>query len=247
MKNGKVLWTLALALVLTPALAAAQEGAPGGQQEAGPAAQSGQADWRPGPGMGGGVGMGPGMGGCMGMGPGMGGGVGMGHGGMMRNKMWRPGMGGPGFMAMPPEKTLAEIKKYDPDFARKVETLRDSEPAKYMMVMQMAGRALFAARMDQNENMERDAVKDLSLDFQSRELSLQYSKASDAEKNAVKAKLRAVLSDLFDVKSRIQEQRVKRMQADIARLQKRLDVRKANKNKIVDLRLDQLTGEGFGW
>ena len=227
MKNGKVLWTLALALVFTPALAAAQEGAPGGQQGAGPAAQSGQAYWQPG--------------------PGMGGGMGMGHGGMMRNKMCRPGMGGPGFMAMPPEKTLAEIKKYDPDFAKKVEAMRDSEPAKYMMVMQMAGRALFAAKMDQNENMERDAVKDLSLDFQSRELSLQYSKASDADKNAVKAKLRAVLSDLFDVKSRIQEQRVKRMQADIARLQKRLDVRKANKGKIVDLRLDQLTGEGFGW
>lgn len=233
MKNGKMLWTLALALAMAPALAAAQEGEAPGQQEETPASQPGQGSWQPGPGMGQGMGMG------MGMGPGMA------RGGMMGNRMGRPGMGGPGFLQ--PEQSLAIIKKYDPGFAGKVAAMRESEPAKYMMIMQMAGRALFAARMEQNESAERDAVKGLALDFQSRELSLQYSKATDADKKVIKTKLRAVLSDLFDVKSRVQEQRVKHMQEDIARLQKRLDVRKANKDKIVDLRLDQLTGDGFGW
>jgi hypothetical protein len=37
------------------------------------------------------------------------------------------------------------------------------------------------------------------------------------------------------------------MDAEIARLKKNLETRKANKAKIVDQRLDEMTGEGFGW
>jgi hypothetical protein len=40
---------------------------------------------------------------------------------------------------------------------------------------------------------------------------------------------------------------VKRTEDEIGRLKKKLEKRKADKSKIVDQRLDQMTGEGYGW
>jgi len=56
-----------------------------------------------------------------------------------------------------------------------------------------------------------------------------------------------VLAELFDLKTKAQELRVKNMQDDISRLKQNVDKRKVNKAKIVDQRLEQLTGEGYGW
>jgi hypothetical protein len=103
------------------------------------------------------------------------------------------------------------------------------------------------AKMDQDENMDKDAVRTLALEFDSKELSLKYDKAADADKKAIKESLRADLSELFDLKTRGQELRVKHMEKEMARLKKNLEGRKANKAKIVDQRLDQMTGEGAGW
>jgi len=182
-------------------------------------------------------------------GPGMGQGMrpgmqqrGMGQRQMMNKKAMRGGMG---FISG--EKALEIIKKNDPDFARKLEGMRETAPAKYKMVIQMSGKLLGMARMARDESVEKDAVKGLALEFESRELSLKYNKASDPEKKEIKSRLKVVLSDLFDVKTRGQELRAKHMAQEIERLNKKLEKRKANKSKIVDQRLDQLTGEGYGW
>ena len=154
-------------------------------------------------------------------------------------------MGGPGFVSE--EEALAIIGKYDPAFAKKAEGLKTSAPAKSHMLMEMAGRLLAAAKAGEGAGTEKDAVRMLSLEFESKELSVKFDKASDSDKKSVKEALRAVLSELFDLKSKNQELRVKRMEADLGRLKKKLEERKANKSKIVEQRLDQLTGEGYGW
>ena len=101
--------------------------------------------------------------------------------------------------------------------------------------------------MEGDESLEKDAVRGLALEFESKELSMKFNKASDADKKAIKDKLKTVLSELFDLKSKGQELRVKRMEGEIGSLKKKLESRKANKGKIVDQRLEQLTGEGYGW
>lgn len=238
--NGKiVLWlgALALALAAAPAVTAlAQEGPEGNAPEAGmseeapgqPDMPPGAAQQRPGPGPRAPMGM---MGGRR---------MGRGEMGEMR-----PGMGGP--VMLSEEETLALITKNDPAFAKKVTDLKTVAPARYRMLMQMSRRMLSFTKMEQDESMERDAVKGLSLEFETKELALDYSRAADADKKAIKENLRAKLAELFDLRTRGQEQRVKHMDTEIARLKKSLEVRKVNKAKIVDQRLDEMTGEGFGW
>ncbi len=163
----------------------------------------------------------------------------------MRAGMGKRGMGGPGFLTE--DETLAVIKKYDAAFGKKVEDLKTIAPAKYKMLLRMSGNMFAMAKMDQDENMQKDAVRALALEFDSKELSLKYDKAADADKKAIRESLRADLSELFDIKTRGQELRAKRMEKEMARLKKNLEARKASKVKIVDQRLDQMTGEGAGW
>ncbi len=245
MNRKFVLWLGVLALTAVPALtAAAQEGP---DEDSPEAAMSDDGGLPPGgPGMGMGQGMGPGMG--QGMGHGMMGGrakMGGRGQGMGPGMGMRMGQGGPGFLS--DDETLALIKKYDADFARKVSDLRAAAPAKYRMVLQMSRRLFGMAKMEQDPALEKDAVRGLSLEYDSRELAGKYDRASDAEKKAIKTALRGKLAELFDLRLKGQELRVKRMEGEIARLRKNLETRRANKAKIVDLRVDQMTGEGFGW
>ncbi|HAF95121.1 MAG: hypothetical protein A2X34_08590 [Elusimicrobia bacterium GWC2_51_8] len=154
-------------------------------------------------------------------------------------------MGGQNFLSE--EETLAVIKKHDAVFAKKVEDLKIIVPPKYRMVLQMAGRLLAASKIEGDEAAEKDAVRMLALEFGCKELSLKFDKASDAGKKGVKEALKANLSELFDLKSKGQELRVKRMEAGLIKLRKNLEKRKVNKDKIVEQRLGQLTGEGYGW
>jgi len=234
MNKKLTLWTMALALLWAPAFAAAQEG-PGPEEED-------EVEM-----MEDGPGMRPGMGGPGQMGPGMQQrGQGMDQERMVVKKkmMMRQGKEG-GFF--PEEKVLGVIKKHDPAFAKKVADLKETAPAKYKMVLQMSGKLFAMARMQQDETIEKDAVRALALEFESKELSLKYNKASDTEKKGIRERLKVVLAELFDLKSKGQEMRVKHMEEEIGRLKKNLEKRKANKTKIVEQRLEQLTGEGYGW
>ncbi len=183
----------------------------------------------------------PGRGMKAGMDEGMRGGMGQG----MRPGMGKGEFGGPVFIEE--AAALATIKKNDAAFGKKLEDLKDIAPAKYKMIMQMSGKMLGMAKMEKDAGMEQDIVRGLSLEFETKELALQYNKASDAEKAAIKVKLTPLLSELFDLKTKAQEQRVKHMDGEIARLKKNLESRKANKTKIVEQRLGQLTGEETGW
>jgi hypothetical protein len=233
---------MALALLCAPAFAAAQEG-PGpedeeevGMMEDGPD----ESDMRPGMG-------GPGMGARGQMGPGMqqrGQGMDQDRTAVKKKMVMRQGKEG-GFF--PEERVLGVIKKHDPVFAKKVADLKETAPAKYRMVLQMSGKLFAMARMQQDETIEKDAVRTLALEFESKELSLKYNKASDSEKKSIRERLKVVLSDLFDLRSKGQEMRVKHMEDEIGRLKKNLEKRKASKAKIVEQRLEQLTGEGYGW
>ena len=152
--------------------------------------------------------------------------------------------GGPGLMSE--DETLSVIKKNDPAFAEKLAGLKTAAPAKYRMMLMMGGKMLSGAR-EQDAGMEKDTVRGLSLEFDAKELGLKYEKAPDADKPAIKTDLKAKVSELFDLRLKGQEMRISRMEGDLARLKKNLENRKANKAKIVEERLGQLTGEGYGW
>ena len=244
MKNRTMLWLLALTLAAAPAqLLRAQEGPDGPELEEAEAWAGGPAQPPPGdmekrvP---------PGKRGAKAM-------RGMEDepGETRVNVKVRKVMGGPGMgmgMAMLSEEdALALIKKHDAVFGKKVEDLKSVAPAKYHMVMQMAERMLSGAKMEEDEAVEKDAVRTLALEFDVKEMTRKLEKASDADKGAITDSLKAKVSELFDLKSKAQEQRVKHMETEISKLKKNLENRKLNKAKIVEQRVGQLTGEGLGW
>lgn len=201
----------------------------------------------PGMGPGGRQGGGPGMRGPMG-GPGMGGPQQRQMNVKVR-KVMRQGEGGPGWQddGGAEEKGLELIKKHDPAFHGKLLKLRESAPAKYKMAMRMAGKTLIMAKMDQDPVLEKNTVRMLALEHETRELGLAYEKAKDSEKAKIKADLKKGLSELFDLRLGNQEVRVKRMEKDLARLKAQIDKRKASKAKLVEARLEQMTGEAETW
>ncbi len=245
MNRKLALWVMAAVLAAAPLYASAQEGPEPGEEDEIEMLGEGPGGPEFGPGMGGHGPMGPAE-----MGPGQGprGPMGRemepGQRMVIKKKMQRrAGME----EFVPEDKVMSVIRKHDAAFAKKVEEMRENAPAKYKLVMQLSGKLLAAARAQQDESVEKDAVRALALELESKELSLKYGKAPEGEKKAIKEKLKGVLSELFDLKTRAHEIRIKNMQRDIERLSNNLDKRKANKAKIVEQRLDQLTGEGYGW
>lgn len=236
MNKKLILWLGILALAAAPAVNVMAQGGP---DEDGP--EAGMMDDGPGrPELGEGPGPGFGPNHPMGM-----------KGGesreMGRKKGLRggPGLGGPGVLSE--EATLALIKKHDAAFGKKVDELKTIAPAKYKIVLKMSEKLFAVAKMEQDESIEKDAVRGLALEFETKELSIKYGRAADADKKAIKETLRVKLAELFDLKSKAQELRVRHMEDEIAKLKKNLASRKVNKAKIVDQRLEQLTGEGLGW
>lgn len=165
-------------------------------------------------------------------------------------KTMRPGMGEGGFGWEDEggeDKALEIVKKHDPAFHGKLLGLRESAPAKYKVAMRMAGKAFIMSRMEQDASLEKDAVRMMALEYETRELALSYEKAKDSEKAKIKAELKKGLSELFDLRLKGQELRVKRMEKDLAKLKGQLEKRKASKAKLVDSRVEQMTGEAETW
>ncbi len=139
------------------------------------------------------------------------------------------------------------IKKHDPAFAAKLADLKKTAPGKYRMLMKMSGKMAVAARMENNEAMEKDAVRAFSLEYDAKELARRYDMVSDGDKEKIKKELDVKVSELFDIRFRVQEAKIRRMEKDLARLRKNLENRRANKAKVVGERVEQLTGEGYSW
>jgi hypothetical protein len=168
------------------------------------------------------------------------------QGGMMNG---RPGMRGEHGAAgsVEEETIIAIIKKHNPAFAAKLEELKKIAPAKYRVVLFLAGKALGIARMENEESVAKDAVRTVVLEYETKELAIKYEKAADADKTGLKAALKTKLAELFDMRLKGQELRVKRMEKDLAKLKSNLETRRAGKAKIVEERLGQMTGENPSW
>ncbi|MEA3306249.1 MAG: hypothetical protein U9Q34_00505 [Elusimicrobiota bacterium] len=143
---------------------------------------------------------------------------------------------------------MATIKKHDSSFAKKLEKLKDSNRRKYKLILRKAGKPLMMCkRHGGGTSMEKDMVEGIKLEYETRELSFKYRKASAGEKKAIEKNLKVKVSRLFDLRAKGQEIRIKKMTKEIGELQSKLKDRKAHKAEIVKTRVDRLTGEGYTW
>ena len=189
---------------------------------------------------------GPAAGRDRGPGPGAGGHVRFAEGKKSPWRSQRSGFGG-GRKMRSEQEALDIIKKHDPDFAAKLSELKKRAPRKYNVLMRNSGRTAVIARMENDEGMEKDAVRAFSLDYETKELSRKYNKAADGNRARIRKELSVKVSELFDIRLKVRESKIKRMEKDLGKLKKRLEKRKGNKARIVEERVRQLTGESFGW
>ncbi|HOL62120.1 MAG TPA: hypothetical protein PK103_02000, partial [Elusimicrobiales bacterium] len=153
----------------------------------------------------------------MGMGPGNPmGGPGMG----MKRNIKKPGIGmqrmGQGqrefFDDGMESKVLEIIKTNDPEFHKKIIALKGADTVKYRQIIKMSFNFLTFARNLEDKTIEKDIVKGISLEYDVRELGLKYEKASDSDKTKIKEEIKSKLNALFDIRTKVQELRVKRLE-----------------------------------
>lgn len=205
-----------------------------------------------GPGMGPGNGMGPAMDERPAMGPQMRGDDWDDDTGyrMNRNapqKRWDRKKAGKG-IRIPPEmetEVISTIEKYDPSFAKKLKELREKDARKYRRTLRLAFGMINQARDLNDSSIEKDIVKAVSLEYDVRELALKYIDANDSEKAKIKSEMKEKLSVIFDTREKFRELKIKRMETKIKELKKLLEERKSNKEKIIEDRINQLTGKGI--
>jgi hypothetical protein len=163
------------------------------------------------------------------------------------NRMDWPGIRPGGQEPADDQEMAGLIKKYDPAFAAKLAELKKTAPNNYRLLMRMSGKMAMVARLENDEDMEKDAVRAFSLEYETKELSRKYDKASDGDRDKIKKELGVKVSELFDIRLKLQGAKIQRMERDLARLRKNLETRRANKARIVEERAGQLIGEGYGW
>ena len=90
--------------------------------------------------------------------------------------------------------------------------------------------------------------REMNLRRQVGELAHEYRSAGAKEKEAAKAELKKVLGKLFDVETSNQEQRAKKLQEESVRIQEDISKARANRDKVVGRRLEQMTdADGWEW
>lgn len=186
----------------------------------------------------------------MGMGPGNAmGGPGMG----MKRNIKKPGIGmqrmGQGqrefFDDGMESKVLEIIKTNDPEFHKKIIALKGTDTVKYRQIIKMSFNFLSFARNLEDKIIEKDIVRGISLEYDVRELGLKYEKAAEADKPKIKEEIKSKLNALFDIRTKVQELRVKRLENEVKELKSTVEKRKANKSQIVEQRLNQIIGRKY--
>ncbi|MEF3279826.1 MAG: hypothetical protein K6357_02515 [Elusimicrobiota bacterium] len=139
-------------------------------------------------------------------------------------------------------KVIEIIKKNDPEFAKKLEQLKKDDPFKYRQVIKISFNLINFERNAEDKTIEKDIVRGISLEYDVRELALKYEKASVSDKDRIKTEIKSKLNELFDIRTKAHELKIKRLEAEVSELKSTITKRKANKDKIVEQRLNQIIG-----
>ena len=141
------------------------------------------------------------------------------------------------------------IEREMPDLAAKLEEFRKTNPEilrDFVKEISKNGHHLFRERKGNDES--KPLVKELlKNELQSLILADQYKKTTDqTQKAGLSASLKETLTKSFELKEKLQEQAVKRMEERIVSLKDMMQKRKELKDKIIQQRLDEITNDEEG-
>ena len=162
--------------------------------------------------------------------------------------------GGPGMGGIPWEKAkeaLARVREWDEERANDLEELFRRAPEKAMDVLHRTLREMdeMAELKKRDPALFEKLSRRRKLERQSGELGNRLRKEADAAKKVEAEKeLRALLAELFDLRTLELEKRVEDLGRELERARGVLAKKKENRAEVIDRRYRQLTGdESLEW
>ncbi len=143
-------------------------------------------------------------------------------------------------------EVLEFLRGWDPYRVQRLEQFRERNPHDYMRTLQESYFEMKRVQEMQKSNPEafEEMKKERGLEMQSFQLGEQIRKSEDAaEKDKLKADLKPVLEQLFDVREKHKDQEIARLEEDLKRLKEQVEKRRKNKESVVERRLRELSGE----
>ena len=149
------------------------------------------------------------------------------------------------------KEIMSMVKDSDSEFAKHLSSLKKSEPKQYEKAMRTLSARLFFFKNNKKDEkakaMISEAVASVKAQTEVSELLAKYRKASKDQKEEIRQQLKTGLDKLFDLKLKEQQGRIQNMEEALSEQKKQLEEKKANKSRIVETRLEEITGDGFRW
>ncbi len=145
------------------------------------------------------------------------------------------------------EEVLQYVSQAYPHKYENLIQLRSRRPVLYRQALLRAYKEMqFAERLrEENPEQYENLKLERELESQSQTLAEQYKTAeTEAEKKAIEEKLRSVLIQTFEVRQANRQFEIDKLESRLQELKEKNEERQQNKNRIIQLRIDELLGLG---
>lgn len=146
------------------------------------------------------------------------------------------------------DQIIKFVEQHMPQHHQRLLDLRDTNPRRYRMTLRFLWPRVQRLRA-MPEATRKAHLREVQIKVQLYKTTRAYQTAeSEGEKLQIKQDLRTLLGEQFNLEQTLQAYRLKQLQEQLKRLQEELEHRNANRQKIIDQRLeDLLSGQRPDW
>lgn len=151
----------------------------------------------------------------------------------------------PGAEGMGPgesDELIGTLKREEPEVFEHLQQIRKKRPDAFKMKLREMRPML------RDPEFRKTMIANFKQDMRLRKLTEGYRESKDEkEKAKIKDELKAALEEQFDAKLAANEMRLKKMEREIGDLRQRIEKRRKDKKRLVESRLNVITGAEEGW
>lgn len=148
------------------------------------------------------------------------------------------------------QKTIQFLEVNMPDKAKSLNELKAKNPKRYRRVLtNLAKRYRIIEKLkSSNSDSYQFAIENYKNEITIQELKEDYKESdSEEEKSKIKENIKRLLIKSFDAKMKITENELERMEEKLKESKLKLENQMKNKDKAIELRLEQMLNEDIQW
>ena len=133
-----------------------------------------------------------------------------------------------------------------PERAEEMARLREREPEAYRHEIMMIGEMVMRYRemMEHNPELAEAFILSHKMEAECNRLAEEIRETEDQEKQrALRSKLKLLLEKVFDLRLKEPEMHIRNLEKEVNEMKDMIERRKTNKDKIIQRRLKDMTGE----